>query len=105
MFRFDMRMAQWFNENYVTTDVPGAADLETTLEVGMWTWSWMEPCVGQISFVLLCLQYSRAQIANLGVKPYTEAVKTWRAGRLAKAFPDYDAELLINYSEACPIYH
>jgi hypothetical protein len=34
-------------------------DLETWLEVGSWSWNWMEPPLGQISFFLLCLQYSR----------------------------------------------
>ena len=56
---FDLNTAIWFNENYVTTDVPPPEDLETWLEVGSWTWNWMEPPLGQISFFLLCLQFSR----------------------------------------------
>ena len=56
---FDLNTAVWFNEHYVTTDVPEPRDLETALEVGSWTWNWMEPPLGQISFFLLCLQFSR----------------------------------------------
>ena len=33
------------------------------LEVGSWSWNWMEPPLGQLSFFLLCLQYSRAQVS------------------------------------------
>ena len=56
---FDLRTAEWFNGRFVTTDVPEPKDLETFLEVGSWTWGWMEPVLGHISFFLLCLQFSR----------------------------------------------
>ena len=56
---FDLNTAVWFNEGYVTTDVPEPRDLETMLEVGSWTWNWMEPPLGALSFSLLCLQYAR----------------------------------------------
>lgn len=36
---FDITTATWFNEFYVTTDVPEPRDLETPLEVGAWTWN------------------------------------------------------------------
>lgn len=36
---FDLGTATWFNEFYVTTDLPEARDLETPLEVGAWTWN------------------------------------------------------------------
>jgi len=96
---FDLGTASWFNELYVTTDIPEARDLETPLEVGAWTWNWMEPPLGQISFFLLCLQYSRAQMDNLGIKPYTTRVKRMRAKKLAKAFPQYDPRIIMLYSE------
>eukprot|EP00980_Cylindrotheca_fusiformis_P012931 scaffold3235_cov83-Cylindrotheca_fusiformis.AAC.2 len=56
---FDLNTALWFNEDYVTTDIPEPRDLETMLEVGAWTWNWMEPPLGTFSFVLLCLQFAR----------------------------------------------
>ena len=56
---FDIETVKWFNELYVTMDVPEPRDLETPLEVSTWSWNWMEPPLGQISFMLLCLQYIR----------------------------------------------
>jgi hypothetical protein len=56
---FDLNTAVWFNEFYVTTDIPEPKDLETMLEVGSWSWNWMEPPLGTLSFSLLCLQYAR----------------------------------------------
>merc|ERR1712038_359518 len=95
---FDLKTAEWFNEHFVTTDVPEVKDLETILEVGSWTWNWMEPPLGQVSFFLLCLQFSRAQIQNLGLKPYTERIKALRAKRLCEAFTTYDEDILTSYS-------
>lgn len=102
---FDLNTAIWFNTDYVTTDVPPPEDLETMLETGSWTWNWMEPPLGTISFVLLALQFSRAQMQNLGFRPYTGAIKSWRGRRLAQAFPQYDANVLIQYSESTDILH
>ena len=45
---FDLGTAEWFNRFYVTTSVPEPEDLETMLEVGSWTWNWMEPPLGAI---------------------------------------------------------
>ena len=96
--------AEVFNAAFVTTDIPEPKDLETMLEIGSWTWNWMEPPLGTLSFILLCMQYARAQVQNLGIKPYTELIKQWRGERLAKAFPKYDPRVLLAYSESAPIY-
>ena len=37
VFHYDV--ALWFNERFVTADVPEPKDLETWLEVGSWTWN------------------------------------------------------------------
>ena len=95
---FSLDTALWFNEAYVTTDVPEEADLETWLEVGTWTWNWMEPPLGQASFFLLCLQYMRAQMQNVGFKPYTDAVKNHRANSLVGAFPQYNRSIVEDFS-------
>lgn len=100
---FDLTTAKWFNELYVTTDVPEAVDLETWLEVGSWTWNWMEPPLGTLSFMLLCLQFTRSQIQNLGLKPYTEMVIQQRADKLADKFPKYDRDIIHMYSESEPL--
>ena len=39
---FNLPVAEWFNQHYVTTEIPEPEDLETMLEVGSWTWNWME---------------------------------------------------------------
>jgi hypothetical protein len=101
---FHLKTAEVFNAVFVTTDIPEPKDLETMLEIGSWTWNWMEPPLGTLSFILLCMQYARAQVQNLGIKPYTELIKQWRGERLAKAFPKYDPRVLLAYSESAPIY-
>lgn len=63
-----------------------------------------EPPLGTISFSLLAFQFSRAQLQNLGLKPYTEKVKRWRGERLAEAFPQYDASVIIAYSESSSLH-
>ena len=37
---FDYSTALWFNNAYVTFELPPPEDLETKLEVGGWTWNW-----------------------------------------------------------------
>ena len=100
---FELQTALWFNEAYVTTDVPDDKDLETALEVGSWTWNWMEPPLGQMSFFLLCMQYARAQLENLGAKPYTAWFKKRRAERLCSEFPQYSPSIIESFSEGDPL--
>eukprot|EP00980_Cylindrotheca_fusiformis_P012932 scaffold3235_cov83-Cylindrotheca_fusiformis.AAC.3 len=95
--------AIWFNDLYVTTDIPEPRDLETRLEVGAWTWNWMEPPLGTLSFSLLCLQYARAQLENLGLHPYTTKIINRRAEGLAKAYPQYDAIVIKQFSKSDPL--
>lgn len=96
VFQFDLVM--WFNEFFVTADVPEAKDLETALEVGGFAWNWMEPPLGTISFFLLCMQYARAQLQNLGAKPYTKSMLDLRAKGLCKKFPQYNKFVLQSFS-------
>jgi hypothetical protein len=42
---------------------------------------------------------------HLGVKPYTHRLKRMRGNRLAKAFPRYDKQVLLAYSETATIYN
>jgi len=100
---FDLNTAVWFNEFYVTTDIPEQRDLETMLEVGSWTWNWMEPPLGALSFSLLCLQYARAQLENLGLHPYTSQIINNRADKLAAAFPQYNPYLIRQFSKSSPL--
>jgi hypothetical protein len=64
----------------------------------------MEPPLGTISFVLLALQFARAQLENMGIKPYTSFVKEWRGKRLATKYPKYNAKVIINFSKSSALY-
>jgi len=101
---FHLGTVEWFNEIFVTADVPPEKDLETWLEVGAWSWNWMEPVLGTGTFVLMCVQYFRINMDHLGIKPYTHRLKSGRAQRLVRLFSKYDAEILMNYSETATIY-
>jgi hypothetical protein len=83
-------------------DIPEEKDLETALEVGGFAWNWMEPPLGTISFFLLCMQYARAQLENLGAKPYTQWFRQKRANRLSVEFPQYDRHIVASFSEGDP---
>lgn len=97
---FDLNTSLWFNEYFVTADVAEPQDLETPLEVGAWTWNWMEPPLGQISFFLLCLQWARDQLLNIHVQPYTDTIVNYRAKSLASAFPQYDSLVVRDFALA-----
>lgn len=98
---FHFNLVVWFNEKFVTTDVPEDKDLETWLEVGSWAWNWMEPPLGTLSFVILTAQFARNQIQNLGIKPYTATLQTYRAERLCRSFPSYNKLVLADYAVTC----
>ena len=96
---FSLQFAKKFNEVAVTTEVPAASDLNTMLEVGSWTWNWMEPPLGTISFFLLCLQYARDQKINIGQKPWTTYWKEKQGDKLAAAYPQYHPTIVRDYGQ------
>jgi len=96
---FELRTVEWFNEKFVTTELPPVQDLETWLEVGSASWGWMEPVLGQLSFFLLTMQFARSQMQNLGIRPFSNWMQSRRAERLVQSYPQYDAEFLANYSK------
>ena len=59
----------------------------------------MEPPLGTISFFLLCMQYARSQLQNLGAKPYTQLMLRRRAKRICAEFPQYNKFVLESWSE------
>lgn len=102
---FHRPTAAWFNDRFVHEALPedgGLEALDTFWKVGNWTWGWMEPYLGTASFVLLGFQFSRSQLQRLNWKPYTEAVVSWRANRLADAFPQYDRQIIRDFSKLDP---
>ena len=95
---FDLEAAKWFNDLFVTADVADPEDLETVLEVGSWTWGWMEPPLGQLSFFLLCLQFARAQMDKIGQKAWTGFLLRRRAEKLSTLYPQYHKSIIEDYA-------
>eukprot|EP00298_Acanthocystis_sp_HF-20_P024667 c3539_g1_i1.p1 GENE.c3539_g1_i1~~c3539_g1_i1.p1 ORF type:complete len:230 (-),score=68.29 c3539_g1_i1:24-713(-) len=94
--------ALWFNNQFVHEDLPegGAEALDNCFKVGAWTWNYMEPVLGTASFVLLALQFSRAQMLNMDIHPYGAVVALWRARRLAKLYPQYTSSIVRDFAKS-----
>ena len=94
---FHLDTALWFNERFVTTDVPAARDLETWLEVGQWTWNWMEPPIGTLSFVFLAFQFARGRGI---INPVEAFHMRRRQRRLLATYPGYAPLILMQWAES-----
>ena len=55
--------------------------------------------------ILLLLRYSRVHLNHLGVQPFTHRLKRYRANQLVKAFPRYNKDLVMAYSQASAFYN
>merc|ERR1719401_1718311 len=102
---FHRSCAQAYGEHVAGEQLPeGVQDVSelTTNQVGTWTWNWMEPMIGTASFVLLCLQFARAQSVKMNLRPYTESMLRWRANRVAREFPQYDGSMVRVWSRDLP---
>ena len=45
-----------------------------------------------------------AQIENIGIRPYTQKIMKSRAEKLAAAFPQYDATVIMAFAESVTFY-
>ena len=63
-------------------------------------WVWAVGRLGQLSFFLLCIQFSREQLDKLQYKTYFQILKENRARGLAEMFPDYHPKILSDFSES-----
>ena len=95
---FHYPSAALFNDNFVTAAPPEVGDADTWLEVGSWSWSWMEPPLGTISFFLLCMQFAREQRMSIGGKAMTEKMQDYQAEKLTAAFPQYDETIVRQFA-------
>jgi len=94
---FSREVACAFNDAFVTTPMPGAEDLETPLEVAIWTWGWMEPPIGTISFVFICLQFARGRgIQN----PVESSLRRRREEALLRRYSRYSPLIVLQWAEA-----
>lgn len=95
---FHKQTALMFNERFVHEELPD--DLSNVWQVGEWTWGWMEPALGTLSFTLLALQLSRQFLKKLDLQPYTDKVNDYRANRLAAKFPEYEREIVRDFAKS-----
>lgn len=94
---FHYATAAKFNDLFVTIDPPEVGAADTMLEVGMWSWAWMEPLTGTLSFFLLCLDFARGQRLSIGGKTNIHTLMEHQAAKILKEFPQYDANLVAKY--------
>ena len=97
---FDYNCALWFNELFVHFSPPPEAELETWLEVGAWSWSWMEPPLGTFSFAVLCLQMARR---NGSANPFAMRAKKHRREKTLAKFPQYAPMILVHFHESLSV--
>lgn len=65
----------------------------------------MEPVMGTLSFQLLALQLMRAQMLNVGFRPWTSLVIQRRADRLANMFNQYNPSMVRAFSVSSTGFH
>lgn len=95
-----------YARNVAGEDLPeGVEDISemTYNQVGTWTWAWMEPMIGTASFLLLCMQFGRAQGVKMQMATYTEAMLGWRSNRVALKFPQYDGAIVRAWARQMPV--
>eukprot|EP00924_Labyrinthula_sp_SR-Ha-C_P008135 maker-scaffold_11-snap-gene-4.42-mRNA-1 protein AED:0.05 eAED:0.05 QI:75/1/1/1/0.75/0.6/5/43/278 len=98
---FQKECVLWFAENivkYPADELPAPDELDTIWLVGKLSWEWMEPLIGTMTFFLLGLQFMRAQMHHIGLKPYADFVVLYRARRLVKRYPQYDRNILTDFA-------
>jgi len=101
---FNFATASKFNDIFVTQPPPEGADVETWLEVGMWSWTWMEPLQGTASFFLLCLVFANEQRLLLGQPSFTRWLQQRQSKALVDAYPQYDADIVERYGTVLSIF-
>lgn len=95
---FHLGSAEWFFERYVTGDHPPMKELETTLEVGGWTWNWMEPLLGTLSFLILAAQLTRGLMINVRIySPWAARITRWQVAQVQARYPRYHADLVDDF--------
>ena len=90
---FDLDLALWFNDKYVTTDIPPPADLETWLEFGAWTSELDGTCTWYCKFYFVSFQFACTML-NMRLKPYSDFVLHRRADNLFAQYPEYDEKIV-----------
>mmetsp|Transcript_33389 Transcript_33389/g.61253 ORF Transcript_33389/g.61253 Transcript_33389/m.61253 type:complete len:377 (-) Transcript_33389:131-1261(-) len=94
---FNRTTVEWFNRNFVQSDVPEPKDMETMWEVAGWSWGWMEPLLGTASFVILCMQLVQQMMSDIDMLAYHQRVKVRVANVVAKNYSQYHRDLVRSF--------
>lgn len=78
-------------------DIP-LDEMNSWLQVGSFSWSYMEPFVGTVSFLLLAAQFIRANMVRLEYHPYSSKINNMRAERLCRLYPKYDTSIVSEFA-------
>mmetsp|Transcript_3325 Transcript_3325/g.7456 ORF Transcript_3325/g.7456 Transcript_3325/m.7456 type:complete len:259 (+) Transcript_3325:216-992(+) len=90
----------WFAENIVKmdpADIP-VEEMTSWWTVGSFSWSYMEPLLGTLSFVLLAAQFMRNNMQHLEFHPYSSKINSMRGNRLCKLYPKYDENIVREFA-------
>jgi hypothetical protein len=100
---FNLSVAEWFNDGYVTGEHPPMKELQTWLEVGGWTWNWMEPLIGTLSFAILSAQLSRGLLIQCAVYvPWASRISALQARKIKAKYPQYHPNILEDFVSGLP---
>jgi len=102
VFEFDSAkmFADFFSATLQSEDIP---DVHSALNVGGWTWTWMEPIIGTASFSILCLQLARTTMKKLEFRPYHHRLQSTRANNLALQYPKYTKSIVKDFGRSQPL--
>jgi len=75
----------------------------TLNQVGAWSWTWVEPMIGMASFVLLCMQFARAQAGRVNLRCYKQLISGWRVHGTIRAFSRYNENVVGAWAKQLPL--
>ena len=99
---FDHSIAISFAE-FLGAEQPGQLPADASwATVGEYSWPWMEPLIGTLSFSILCAQLFRGALVNLAYSPYIEFCQSYRANNLSDAYPQYTRSIVKQFGRSQP---
>lgn len=102
---FHADTVNYFNEHFVTMPAAEEGEQDTWLEVGGFAWGWMEPPLGQASFMILCAQLSMGSAFALGFHTNGDWMGKNRATRVLAKYPHYNERVLREFASSEAILH
>ena len=100
---FDHTLAFRFADVIGAEQMGSLPEEATMATVGEYTWPWMEPIIGTLSFSILCAQLFRGAAVNLAYSPYIEFCQSHRANTLAALYPNYARSIVKQFGRSQPL--